>query len=84
MIHIIDRGTADPARFGFIVGKNVGNAVTRNAIRRRLRAISRDLIPELGAGRDVVIRALPGSSATPWSILHSEIAEGIERSVSRR
>ena len=31
---------AGPSRFGFIVSKQVGSAVTRNTVRRRLKAIS--------------------------------------------
>src|SRR5690606_25028160 len=37
--HIVETGESRPARFGFIVSKAVGNAVRRNLIRRRLKAI---------------------------------------------
>jgi ribonuclease P protein component len=46
-----------PARAGFIVGRAVGSAVTRNRLRRQLRHL---LAPRLGvmpAGTDVVVRA---------------------------
>jgi ribonuclease P protein component len=72
------------ARFGFIVAKNVGNAVARNTVRRRLKAIAygrltatdQDFLPER---TDVVIRALPGSIEVPWSTLLEEITEVIDR-----
>lgn len=44
------------ARFGLTVSRKVGNAVTRNRVRRRLRAIARDVLPEVGrAGTDYVL-----------------------------
>ena len=38
---------ATPSRFGFIVSKQVGSAVTRNTVRRRLKAISAGLVDEV-------------------------------------
>ena len=45
------RPVADPdvVRFGFIVGKTVGNAVRRNLVRRRLKAAAYELLPQLAA-----------------------------------
>ena len=42
-------------RYGYAIGKRVGNAVTRNLVRRRLREIVR-LLP-LAAGYDIVVTA---------------------------
>ncbi|GAB2456661.1 ribonuclease P protein component [Conyzicola lurida] len=72
-----------PTRFGFIVGKNVGGAVQRNLVRRRLRSIARELLPDAGEGRDVVVRALPGVDQLPWDTLQSEIAVAIDGAKSR-
>jgi ribonuclease P protein component len=55
---------ADP-RVGFIVSKAVGNAVTRNRVKRRLRHLSRDLLRTTPDHTLLVVRALPGSSARP-------------------
>jgi len=60
------------ARFGFIVGKTVGNAVVRNRVRRRLRELARERIAA-GATGDFVIRALPGSAEASWATLKAEI-----------
>jgi ribonuclease P protein component len=79
VLHINDRAVDEPSRFGFIVTKSVGNAVTRNLVRRRLRAASRELLPAIGAGKDIVIRALPGSDRAGWATLHTELAEALER-----
>ncbi|TFD78321.1 ribonuclease P protein component [Cryobacterium fucosi] len=63
----------EPVRFGFIVAKNVGNAVRRNRVRRRLKAASFDLLPLVRPGTDVVIRALPSANAVSWPELYSEV-----------
>ena len=83
MVHVLDRHVAEPTRFGFIVGKSVGGAVVRNTVKRRLRAVSYDLLPTLSEGRDVVIRALPGCDQVSWATLHSEIADGLARGGAR-
>ncbi|TFD03862.1 ribonuclease P protein component [Cryobacterium sinapicolor] len=69
----------DSARFGFIVAKNVGDAVRRNRVRRRLKAVSFALLPVTRPGTDVVIRALPSATDAPWSTLHAELSEALER-----
>lgn len=63
----------EPVRFGFIVAKNVGNAVRRNRVRRRLKAASFSLLPSVRPGTDVVIRALPSANDVSWPELYSEI-----------
>lgn len=84
VLHVLDRGTPGPSRFGFIVTKAVGNAVTRNTVRRRLRAVCRELVPVVPEGIDVVIRPLPGSDQLPWSILQSEVSDAVGKAVSKR
>lgn len=68
-----------PARFGFIVAKNVGDAVRRNRVRRRLKAASFALLPFTRPGTDVVIRALPSATNAPWSTLHQELSAALEK-----
>jgi ribonuclease P protein component len=67
----------NPARFGFIVAKNIGGAVVRNVVRRRMKAASFQLLPFVPPGTDIVIRALPGSEGVPWATLHSEISDAL-------
>jgi ribonuclease P protein component len=68
-----------PARFGFIVAKNVGGAVRRNLVRRRLKAASYDLLSTVRPGTDVVIRALPAANDVAWSDLHAELSAALEK-----
>lgn len=67
-------------RFGFIVAKTVGTAVTRNTVRRRLKAVAFELVPQIEPGTDVVVRALPGSADAPWAQLRSEVVHAVTRS----
>lgn len=48
-------------RFGFVVGKKVGNAVVRNQVRRRMRAAAYRLVRNGVSGVDVVVRGIPAS-----------------------
>lgn len=80
---------SDVVRFGFIVSKAVGNAVTRNLVRRRLKAASYDLLPRFisdgtsPTGVDVVVRALPASVQAPWASLHEELSRASARFLTR-
>jgi ribonuclease P protein component len=77
VVYLATRDESAPMRFGFIVGKNVGGAVQRNLVRRRLRSIARELLVNDVPGRDVVVRALPGVDQLPWDTLQSEIASAV-------
>ncbi|MHA7282472.1 ribonuclease P protein component [Arthrobacter sp. TMS2-4] len=63
------RTESAPSRVGFIVGKNVGNAVTRNLVKRRLRQMAAEWVGAHPRGYDVVVRALPASAASDWPTL---------------
>lgn len=63
-----------PARFGFTMTRKVGNAVTRNRIRRQLRSIAWEMVHDGVTGVDVVIRGLPKSAMTDWDTLHTELS----------
>ncbi|WP_394250618.1 ribonuclease P protein component [Arthrobacter pityocampae] len=60
---------AAPSRVGFIVGKNVGNAVTRNLVKRRLRHAAAEWVGAHPRGYDVVVRALPAAAESDWPAL---------------
>ena len=71
-------------RFGFIVAKTVGNAVTRNRVRRRLKAIAYVLTSELPVGTEFVFRALPGAAAASFSDLEVELKHSTAKLPTKR
>ena len=83
VVYFADRVSASPARFGFVVSKAVGGSVTRNLLRRRLRAIGSELVATGTSGTDIVVRALPGSGQLDWATLHHEIATVVAKGTSR-
>lgn len=76
VVHVKQTGNAQ-SMAGFAVSKAVGGAVVRNRVKRRLRAIMRDLLPTLPAGTAVVIRALPRSAEVEFSRLQADVSDAL-------
>ncbi len=72
-----------PSRFGFIVSKSVGNAVTRNLVKRRLREAAAAALIGRPMGLDVVVRALPPAAAAGWDDLRSDFERCLASSIKR-
>jgi len=61
-------------RVGFTVTKKVGNAVTRNRMKRRLRALARDVIAERGvAGADHILIGRAGQVERDYAKLRADL-----------
>lgn len=69
----IDKPTNSEARMGLAVSKAVGHAVTRNLVKRRLRAIAREYESLLPAYIDVVIRAKPSAATANFADLEQQV-----------
>lgn len=75
------RGDGDPAmRVGFTVTKKIGNAVVRNRMKRRLRALARELLPGAGvAGADHVLIGRAGGIEREFTALRAELAKALRK-----
>jgi ribonuclease P protein component len=71
-----------PARFGFIVSRQVGGAVVRNTVRRRLKALCAEALPAVAGSNDIVIRALPSAASVPFAELRDEVVQCLARRAS--
>ena len=64
-------------RFGFVISKACGNAVQRNKLKRRLRALARESLPQLKPGSQLVVRALPGSCELDFEAIDRQFHKAI-------
>ncbi|MDB5691573.1 MAG: rnpA [Alphaproteobacteria bacterium] len=76
-----ERGDGDPAiRLGLTVSKKVGGAVVRNRMKRRFRALARELVPESGlCGADLVLIGRPGGIARDYDLLREELRKALSK-----
>ena len=77
VVHLwVDPDVDGPVRVGFTVSKAVGNAATRNRVKRRLRHLTREHLPsleELPGRAALVVRALPGAAGASYATLGADL-----------
>jgi len=75
------RDDGDPAiRLGITVTKKIGNAVVRNRMKRRFRALAREILPAEGiAGADHVLIGRAGGIERDFDHLKSEFVKALGR-----
>ncbi|GAB48838.1 ribonuclease P protein component [Mobilicoccus pelagius] len=82
VVHVrASQPTVPQCRVGFVVSKAVGNAVTRNRVKRRLRAITADLLPRLPEGHDLVVRANPAAADASYAALEGDLTRLVDKAV---
>lgn len=76
-----ERGDGDPARrLGITVTKKIGGAVVRNRMKRRFRALARELLPEHGKpGTDYVLIGRSGGIERDFERLREELAKALRK-----
>jgi ribonuclease P protein component len=79
LVRARDDGSAQK-RIGITVTKKIGNAVVRNRMKRRFRALGRELIAPLGAeGADHVLIGRAGGVERDFALLRAELTKAIEK-----
>lgn len=66
-------------RVGLVVSKAVGNAVTRHAVSRRLRAAAATLVNDLDDGALIVVRALRPAADDDANELAAQLRSGLKK-----
>ena len=75
-----DRQDSDPSmRVGFTVTKKIGGAVVRNRMKRRFRALAREVVPIMGfPGSDHVMIGRSKGIERDYGILRSELERALD------
>ena len=77
---LVNPNTADELRFGITVTKKIGNAVVRNRMKRRFRALLRELLPTAGLpAHDHVLIGREGGVERDFAKLREELTAALER-----
>ena len=73
------RGDEDQTmRIGYTVTKKIGNAVVRNRMKRRFRALVREMLPGLGIpGADHVLIGRAGGVERDYATLAAELRKAL-------
>ncbi|MFC7536964.1 ribonuclease P protein component [Sphingomonas sp. GCM10030256] len=76
-----DRRDGDPAkRVGFTVTKKIGGAVIRNRMKRRFRALAREMLYERGvSGADHVLIGRAGGAERDFGRLREELGRALAK-----
>ena len=85
-VHAFPNEQGSP-RLGLSVSRKVGNAVTRNAVRRRLREVFHSSVSEISGSLDLVVSARPAAAAATFDELRQEFSKSLVKvggSVERR
>ena len=75
------RGDDDPTmRLGITVTKKIGGAVVRNRMKRRFRALAREVLPEAGmVGADHVLIGRSGGIERDFGALRDELRKALAK-----
>ena len=75
-----DRQDGDPAiRVGFTVTKKIGGAVVRNRMKRRFRALARELLPTAGKpGADHVMIGRSNGIERDFTLLRADLEKALK------
>ena len=76
-----DREDSNPAmRVGFTVTRKIGGAVVRNRMKRRFRALAREIVPAKGlSGADHVMIGRARGIEREFALLRSDLAGALDR-----
>jgi len=80
-VSFVDRPDWDRCEVAYAVGRKVGNAVERNRLRRRMRAIVAERAADLSTGA-YLVRSGPGGPALEFHELKVAMSRALEKATS--
>jgi ribonuclease P protein component len=83
VVQLLTDGVTDrrSPRVGFVVGRTVGGAVTRNAVRRRLRHLLWARLERIPAGSLVLVRAKADAGTAQTTALANDLDAALDRAL---
>ncbi len=82
---LVNPNPHEQLRFGITVTKKIGNAVVRNRMKRRFRALLRELLAEQGlAAHDHVLIGREGGIERDFAQLRVELVAALARAAAGR
>lgn len=79
IVLIAEPNQLDHSRIGVTASRALGNAVQRNRAKRRLRAVAREILPDLPAGWDVILLARQGLNQVGFHTLRAALQNLLRR-----
>lgn len=77
---LVNPNSVDAMRYGITVTKKIGNAVVRNRMKRRFRALLRDVLPQQGLpANDHVLIGREGGIERDFGQLREELVAALSR-----
>lgn len=77
-VHAFPNEHGNP-RLGLSVSRKVGNAVTRNTVRRRLKEVFRASTSEIPGDLDLVVSARPAAAEATFEELRTELGKALSK-----
>lgn len=75
VVIVVAKGIEGQKRVGIVTNKAIGNAVTRNLIKRRLRAITGQLIQDVNKDVDILLFAREPIRDAPYQAIWQAIKD---------
>jgi ribonuclease P protein component len=80
VLQMVNRGDNAPPRLGITASRKIGNAVTRNRAKRRLRALGGPILTQKGQhGHDYVLIARHNTNQLSWADLEGSFARALDQ-----
>lgn len=69
----------ETSRFGFVVGKKIGKAVTRNRAKRLIREVVRHRLEKIAKGWDLIFVARAGAGQAEFKEIEQAVEQVLQR-----